>query len=431
MARIMFASTGSNCGKTTVVCAILQALKKRQLNIKAYKCGPDYIDSMYHKAIGVESGNLDSFFCDRNEICTLLDNENISVIEGAMGFYDGISFTERASAYEISQLTDTPVVLIVNAKGMANSIGAVLKGFKDYLPNNIRGVLFNRVSPMVYVKMAEIARSCGLIPLGYMPEMEGVCFGSRHLGLEQPVNIKHKLNMLSEQAEKSIFLDEIISLASSSNPMKYDKIIIEKKYEKNVAVAYDEAFSFIYEDNINLLNAYGCNIRYFSPLIDKQLPECDRLIISGGYPEIYADRLAENKELMNDIKFKIKGGLKTIAECGGFMYLHDKLQSIDGSYYDMVGLIEGECYKTDKLQRFGYFNMKAENDNLICNKGDNITVHEFHYWDSTNCGNGFNLTKPLSERNHKAVISTDSFYGGFPHIYLWGNRNAAEKFLED
>lgn len=431
MSRIMFAATSSGSGKTTVLCAVLQALKNRGFNIKAFKCGPDYIDSMYHKAIGISSGNLDSFFCNREELCNLLDYEGYSIIEGAMGFYDGLGFTTRASAYEVSQLTKTPVVLIADCRGMANSISALLKGFKEYKPNFIKGVIFNRISEGVYAKMAERAREAGLKPLGYFPYNEDFSFESRHLGLVEPQNLEYKLNELAKQAEKSIEILDIINILINTPELNYTKIRLSKKYYKKVAVAKDEAFSFIYEDNINLLKKYGCEIIYFSPLRDKALPECDRLILSGGYPELYTKRLSENKELMIDIKNKINKGLKTIAECGGFMYLHKELECVDNHSYNMVGVIDGKAYKTDKLQRFGYFNMTALKDNMLCKKDESITVHEFHYWDSSSCGEDFILKKPNSIKEHKAVIATGTFYGGFPHIYFWGNRKVIERFLED
>lgn len=429
MPRIMFSSTGSNSGKTTVVCAVLKSLQNRNLDIKAFKCGPDYIDGMYHRFMGIESGNLDSYFCNRDELCTLLDCGKFSVIEGAMGFYDGLSFTEKASAYEISNITNTPVVLVINARGVANSISAILSGFKNYRQNNIVGVIFNQISPMVYKKMSDICINLGLRPLGYMPYNSDFSFESRHLGLKCPEDISQKLYKLALQAEQTLDLDAIVDIANNAENLNYNKIDINKAFNKTVAVARDEAFSFLYEDNINLLKLYGCDIKYFSPLRDKKLPDCDRLIITGGYPELYGRELSQNKELMCDIKCKIQNGLKTIAECGGFMYLHNSIECADGNYYDMTGVIDAKCYKSDRLKNFGYFNMQAQCDNLLCKKGETMTVHEFHYWQSTNCGEDFVLDK--MGKTHLSGIASDTLYAGFPHIYFWGNRNITERFLVD
>ncbi len=431
MPRIMFSSIGSNSGKTTVVCGILKALKNKNIPVRAFKCGPDYIDSMYHKSINVLSSNLDSFFCKRDEICQLLDCSEFSVIEGAMGFYDGISFTEKASAYEISQMTDTPVVIIMDCKGIANSVGALIKGFSEYRKNNIKGVIFNRISAMTYKKMAEIAENMDIIPLGYMPDDEKMAFKSRHLGLTEPKAIDTKINLIEKQVLESVDIDSIIKIAENTSDLEYNKTKITKKYNKKVAIAYDEAFSFIYDDNINMLKEYGCEIVFFSPLRARTLPDCDRLILSGGYPEIYAQRLSENKELLADIKSKIDGGLKTIAECGGFMYLHREIESVSGHIYNMANVINGIAYRTERLQNFGYFTMIAQKDNILCKKGESITCHEFHYWNSTFSGNSFRLIKPNSTREHKAVNTTANLYAGFPHIYFYGNRKALENFLED
>ena len=431
MARVMFSSISSGSGKTTIVCAILMALKNRKINVKALKCGPDYIDAMYHREIGVSSGNLDSFFCDRDEILALADTEEMAIIEGAMGFYDGIAFTNRASAWEISEITDTPVILILDCRGMANSVIPVLRGFKNYQKNNIKGIIFNRVSESTYNKMADFARIEGLIPLGYMPENKEYYFKSRHLGLSAPGDIRIKLSLLAQQAEKTIDLPAIADIAAEAPTLSYHSEPITNSYNKTIAIARDDAFSFVYEDNIDMLREYGCNIVFFSPLRDKKLPKCDRLILSGGYPELYGYELSKNTELMADIKNKIKGGLKTIAECGGFIYLHSKMEGNDSVNYNMVGLIKGEAYKTTSLRNFGYFNMTAQRDNVLCKKGESLRIHEFHYWDSTNHGNGFSLKKPLSEKTHLSVVATDTLYAGFPHIYFRGNRAALENFLKD
>ena len=432
MSRIMFCGTGSGSGKTTITCGIIKALKNRKLNISAYKCGPDYIDSMYHRAIGVKSSNLDSFFCNRDELNYLLYNEDFSVIEGAMGFYDGLNFTTRASAWEISELTNTPVVLIVDCKGIGNSVVAILKGFLELNKNNIKGVIFNSVSKHTYEKLKEVVeKSLNIKALGYFPKNDNFKFESRHLGLKTPEDISEKLELLGKQAEESIDLEGIIEIGKGAEPIKECKITLNKSFNHIVALAYDEAFSFIYEDNIRLLEAYGCKIVYFSPLRDKKLPPCTRLILSGGYPELYGRELSENKELLADINNKISGGLKTIAECGGFIYLHSEMEDIEGNIYKMADVIKGRAFKTNRLGHFGYFNMVAKADNLICKGNEEVSVHEFHYWDSTSLGEDFILTKPTTQREHCSGNGTKNFYGGFPHIYFLGNRKAVERFLED
>ena len=200
MPRIMISATGTNCGKTSIVCGLLKILKDRGMNVKAYKCGPDYIDGMFHKEVlGVESSNLDSFFCNKDQLCALLDNDkDLNVIEGGMGFYDGVGFEDKGSCYDISKLTNTPVVLIINCKGMSSSIGATLRGFIEYRQDNqILGVIFNRLSPNLFEGCKEVALSLGIVPLGYIPDIKEGLFDSRYLGLVTPENIDEYLGDVS------------------------------------------------------------------------------------------------------------------------------------------------------------------------------------------------------------------------------------------
>ncbi len=428
MARLMIAGTSSGCGKTSVVCGILEALKKRNIAISSYKCGPDYIDGMLHeKAIGIKSGNLDSFFCSRDEICTLLDRKGLNIIEGVMGHYDGIAMTDRASSSDISKITNTPVVLVIQCRGMSNSIGAVIKGFTEYGENNIKGVIFNRLSPMLYESVSEICKSMGVRAYGFLPEIKDAVLESRHLGLVTDDSIeayKRKLRILGEYTEKYIDIQGLTELADSAEPLKYNRINIDKISDSTIAIAKDEAFCFNYSDNISLLKAMGCDIVYFSPLRDKKLPYCDRLILSGGYPELYKEELSANVSMLADIRDKLNKGLKTMAECGGFMYLHENIEGAP-----MVGAIKGSAERTDRLGSFGYITMIAEKDGFLLKKGDKIKAHEFHYYTSDNRGVDFHCVKPASGRNWYTGHIYENMYCGFPHIYLWGNRKIAEDFV--
>ena len=429
MARFMIAGVSSSCGKTSVVCGILKALKDRGHNIRSYKCGPDYIDGMLHKrAIGIPSGNLDSFFCTRDEICTLLDRDGISVIEGVMGYYDGIAGSERASSYDIAEMTDTPVVLVINCKGISNSAGAIIKGFSQYKDNShIKGVIFNRLSPMLYESMKELCNTMGIKAYGFLPEIKEAELPSRHLGLvtdEDMASFRRKIDILAENTEKYIDINGLLELGEGAEDLSYKRINIEKISDKTIAVAKDNVFCFNYEDNIWLLKEMGCDIVYFSPLKDKNIPPCDKLILSGGYPELYAKELSENKSMLMDIKSKIKSGLNVIAECGGFMYLHEYIDGVP-----MAGVIRGNSVKGSSLKHFGYITMTAQKDNILCKKGEEIKAHEFHYYRSDNEGRDFHAVKPLSKRAWHTGHLSVNMYCGFPHIYLWGNRKAAENFV--
>ncbi|MCM1024233.1 MAG: cobyrinate a,c-diamide synthase [Prevotella sp.] len=438
MRRIIIGGTNSGCGKTTVTCGILQALCKRGLKVSSFKCGPDYIDSMfYEKIIGAKANNLDSFFCNNDVLKFLLydngKNSDISVIEGVMGFYDG--YCDRGSAFSVSEITETSAVIVVDCKGMSGSIGAVIKGFLDYRkPNNIAGFIFNRLPERLVDFVKEICIELDTEFLGYMP-LNDFIIESRHLGLitaNEIADIKYKINRLGELAEKHILIDRIIKISNKIFP-KYIAPGIQKiscGILPTIAVSNDEAFCFEYAENLSLLEKMGCKIKYFSPLTDKEIPEnsCG-LILCGGYPELYAEQLSENKSIIKDIYQKIKSGLPTIAECGGFMYLHKCLENDDGMEYECIGIILGRTFKTEKLQRFGYIEMTAENDNLLCKKGEKILAHEFHYWDSSSPGKNF-TAKKSDGRSWKCIHAYKNLYAGFPHLYFYSNIKIAESFIK-
>lgn len=439
MNRVLIAGTGSGSGKTTIVCGLCRCFQNMNLNVHTFKCGPDYIDSMFHsRVLGVNTGNLDSWFCDASTVCEILHengkNSDISLIEGVMGYYDGVGFSTKASAYEIADITQTPVILVIDCHGMSTSINAVLSGFAGFKENShIKGVIFNRLSERLYPMAAKMAESLGIEPLGYMPYKKESVLESRHLGLVTAEEIKdfnEKINNLAGQMKETIDLQGILKLSEGAGDLK----ICEQEYKKypvRIAVAKDSAFCFLYKDNMDFLKKAGCEIVYFSPLNDVKLPEnIHGLILSGGYPELFAKRLSDNISMRESIYNAVNNGFPTIAECGGFLYLHDELEDNTGKAYQMAGVIHAKGCKTQRLQRFGYMTMKAESDNLLAKKGEEFTAHEFHYWSSTDLGTAFSIKKAADESVALGVHATKNLYAGFPHIYFYGNRKAAENFLQ-
>lgn len=432
MNRILVAGTHSGCGKTTVTCALLSALKARRLNISAFKCGPDYIDPMFHReVVGVRAHNLDAFFCDDAALRGQLAAHagDISVVEGVMGYYDGIGPEGRASTYEVARATGTPAVLVVDTKGMYASTGAVLKGFLEYREQSgIRGVIFNNASPLFYEGLCSIAEKTGVTPLGFLPKESKAAIESRHLGLvtaSEITDIQDKLMRLGELAERHIDIDGLLALAASAPQLNAAKRSIRPLGSVRIAVARDNAFCFMYQENLELLEALGAELAFFSPLRDQALPEhTGGLYLPGGYPELHLEELSGNAAMLEDISKAVQGGMPTIAECGGFLYLHDAL---DG--FPMSGVIHASAYKTGKLKRFGYATLCAKADNLLCAAGDSIRTHEFHYYESTDCGEAFIAQKPLSERSWSCVHATDTLYAGFPHLYFDANPVFAENFV--
>lgn len=437
--RIVIAGTGSGCGKTTVSCAILQTLVNRNLKVGAFKCGPDYIDTMFHsRIIGTKSSNLDSFFFDNNTLKHLLVKNSkgldISIIEGVMGFYDGIStLSYKASTYEVSEITKSPVILIVDAKGAALSVLAVIEGFLNFASqNHICGVILNRCTMGTYKMLAsEIEkRFRGKVkPLGFLPKMPDCMIESRHLGLvtaDEIKDLKNKLDILAKQAEETIEIDEILKIAKSSESVETEEIKLPEFNEKvRIAVAKDEAFCFYYKDSLKILEELGADIVEFSPLGDEELPSnIHGIYLGGGYPELYANRLSENKKMLMSVKTALQNNMPCIAECGGFMYLVEYIGE-----YSMVGYLTGKCFDNKKLTRFGYVTLKAKTDNMLCKRGEKIPAHEFHYWDTEITGTDFTAEKP-SGKSWDCIFATDTLYAGYPHFNFWANTDFATNFYE-
>ena len=256
---------------------------------------------------------------------------------------------------------------------------------------------------------------------------------SEELTPENIDEFNEKIELIAMYMSQYIDVDRLLKVAKCApNKLVYEKPEVGKKYDCVVAIAKDEAFCFNYDDNVDMLRELGCTVKFFSPLEDSHIPEdADGLILSGGYPELYAKKLSENTELIDDIRLKIQNGMPTIAECGGFMYLHKTIEDEAGRIYPMAGIIDGECSKGKRLNKhFGYITMTASRDNVLCKKGEQFTAHEFHYYNSTNDGHDFKAVKPVGGRNWITGNTTPTFYGGFPHIYFKGNENVVYQFLD-
>lgn len=437
--RIVIAGTGSGCGKTTITCAILQALVNRKLCVSAQKCGPDYIDSMFHcRIIGAKCSNLDSFFFDENTLKYLLQKNSkdcdVSVIEGVMGFYDGISMSSvKASTHEIAIITKSPVLLVVDAKGASRSVLAVIHGFLSFFPDNqICGVILNRCTLGTYnVLASEIEKRFEnkVKPLGFLPTLSDCTVESRHLGLvtaDEIKDLKNKLDILANQAEESIEIDELLRIANNADIIETEEVIIPKFQEKvRIAVAKDNAFCFYYKDSINLLKEMGAEIIEFSPMSDATLPEgIHGMYFGGGYPELYKEKLSQNKTMLDSVKNALQNNMPCIAECGGFMYLTEYIEDLP-----MVGYLKGKCFDNKKLTRFGYITLKAKKDNMLCKRGDEIPAHEFHYWDSENTGEDFKAEK-ISGKSWDCVFATETLYAGYPHFHFCANKDFAKNFYK-
>lgn len=440
--RLMLAAASSGSGKTTIACAILQALTRMGEHPVSFKCGPDYIDPMFHRQVlGVPSRNLDLFFSDEATAAYLLqknsENFSLAFIEGVMGYYDGIATTTEASSWQLAKATQTPVVLVLNCKGMSVSIAAQLGGYLSYQPDSqIKGVILNQVSKSIYPEIkALIEQRYDVAVCGYMPKMSDCSLESRHLGLvtaEEIGDLQQRLEKLGEQAMQTIDLPLLLKIAAQAPALAVPAVQLPAPNPTplRIGVARDKAFSFYYADNLELLEQLGAQLVEFSPLHDPQLPDdLDGLLLGGGYPELYADTLSQNRTLMAQIKASLQNGLPCIAECGGFQYLCEQLEGADSKSYPMVGFLPGSSFRTPSLRRFGYVRLTAQKDNLLCKKGEGFAAHEFHYWDSQHCGNGCIAQKPYRRSNWECVVCDENFWAGYPHLYFYANVQMAKNFL--
>lgn len=437
--RVMFAATRSGSGKTTVTCGVLAALKKQNIKVQAYKCGPDYIDPMFHRTVlGIDTGNLDTFFADADAIGRILARDTkdaeLIVMEGVMGYYDGVGgATTMASSYELSKVTKTPVVLIVDAKGASVTLAAIIRGIMEYKKDSrIVGVILNRVSPMFYSRIKHVIETeCGIPVLGYLPEDASFAVPSRHLGLLQPDEMQKQrdwVETVAKAARKTIDIDGILEIAAQAEMLQIQKATGETEKSKfpagyRIGVARDAAFSFYYRENLRMLEDMGATLVYFSPLTDAHVSEVDALIFGGGYPELYAKQLYENQSMRASVWQALEAGMPCHAECGGFLYLGKSLADAEGNVYEMVGFLDGAGFRTERLQRFGYVELAPQEADAFA-VNTILRGHEFHYWDSTDCGGACLAWKPLSkQKTYPCMVKKKGTFAGFPHLYYAGAEN--------
>lgn len=456
--RIMLAAPKSGSGKTLLTCGLLEVLRRRGLNPIACKCGPDYIDPMFHRyVLGISGRNLDSFFLPTEGVRKVLvdavreEQAGIAVLEGVMGYYDGLGGTETsASSWEIAEITDTPAILVLDCKGASLSAAAMASGFLHFRKkSHIAGVILNRVSSMYYERLAAaVEEASGLPVLGYLPESEEYRMESRHLGLFLPGEIdrlRERIGRLADQMEKSIAVERVLEVAGML-PLRIENKEKEKAENESmeaesiakfpacqeqkvtsrvrIGVARDEAFCFYYQENFRLLEQMGAELVYFSPLRDKKIPNrVDGLLFGGGYPENYARELAENAAMRESIRRSIAAGMPFLAECGGFLYLHRTLEGSDGKHWEMAGVYPFDAYRTNRLRRFGYVR-------LLTSSGQEIHGHEFHYWESEDPGTDWEAVKPTGNRSWRCIHEKGGQIGGFPHLYYASCPDFLRKWLD-
>lgn len=440
MSRLLFAAPCSGSGKTVVTCAFLQAALDRGLRVCSFKCGPDYIDPMFHRQVyGIPCANLDLFLTPEDTALRMLAarQDDLEVLEGVMGFYDGVGGTDQCSSWDLARRTRTPVVLVLRPGGTSLTLAAQVQGLVRFREKSgIAGILLNRCSAAQAAHLRPILEeNTGLPVLGFLPELPQAAFESRHLGLLAPDEVKNvaqKLSALGRALAENADLDALLRLAQSAPRLCLPPaapVQPECAVPVRVVVAQDEAFRFVYPENLELLRRLGAETVFFSPLRDGGLPrDVGALYLPGGYPELYAETLSRNEAVRQAVARAAADGMPVVAECGGFLYLHRTLEDPDGRRWPMCGVLPGEGIRTRRLQRFGYARLTAGADNLLLRAGESLPVHSFHYWDSTDRGGDLEAEKP-DGRRWKTGFAAPALFAGFAHLYFYADPEIARRFV--
>jgi len=446
----MIAGTNSGVGKTTVTLGIMSALVQKGIKVQGFKAGPDYIDPSHHTFVtGNASRNLDTWMMDTN-VCRELfarsaANADISVIEGVMGLYDGsIDSTGHGSSAHLATCLNAPVILVVNARGVAQSAGAIVMGFKEFNKEiRLAGIILNNIASQSHydcVKKA-IEGSCSVTVLGYLKKDNDIIIPERHLGLipsdEGRVN-SALYEKLGQMILETVDIDRVLNAAGLAGiyPDYHKSIFINKNDPLRVtlAIAKDRAFCFYYQDDIDLFEALGAKIKYFSPLNDRSLPDdIDGIFMGGGFPELYAAELTQNESMRNSLSESQKQGILIYGECGGMMYLLEKLIDCNGRSFKMSGILSGASRMENRRQGLGYVIVDAIRDSVICKKGDTFRAHEFHWSKLQNVPDdtvfAYNTRKNRGYKTGFDGIGMNNVLASYTHVHFSSNPELARNLL--
>jgi cobyrinic acid a,c-diamide synthase len=450
--RIVVAGTNSGVGKTSVTLALVSALRKRGLRVQTFKVGPDYLDPTY---LSIASGrpcyNLDGWMMGRDYVRRLFTRSahtaDVAVIEGVMGLFDGSDPVDSSgSTAEIASWLDAPVLLVINVHGLARSICAVAKGYCEFDPNlHVAGVVANKCGSERHgFWLGESLKAFGLPPLvasitrGAFPTLP-----SRHLGLvtaDDQSLTDAILSQLAEVLERHGSIDAVLGIARNAPPVQgvsQDRETWTPRRPVRLGLAYDAAFHFYYEDNLEALEAAGCELIRFSPVSDSALPErLDAVYLGGGYPEEYAEALSENGSMRRAIREFAAAGKPVYAECGGLMYLSRGIQSRDGRRFEMVGLLPQWTRMLDRLKSLGYVEVTLAETSLFGSSGDKLRGHEFHYSelidpsvDDTGCQPVYLVTRMRSDSQEPEGFQCGSVLASYIHTHFASREKALKHFV--
>ena len=429
--RLVIAGTHSGCGKTTVATGVMAALVARGLKVQPFKVGPDFIDPTHHtKICGRTSRNLDPFMMGedgvRDTFIRASKGADIAVIEGVMGLYDGIDGTGGSSTAHIAELLDAPIILVVDARGMSRSALALIHGFSTYQPDiRIAGVIFNRIGSARHRQMIE--SSLTLPAFGWIPKKDRLAVRSRHLGLE----MAHETGLMSEFAaviDEHCDTSAMMSIARAASPLKDEIALpVEQRSLVKIGIAWDSAFCFYYQDNIDRLRLAGAELVFFSPLSDR-LPDIQGLYIGGGYPELHLETLSSSL-CRTDIARAADAGMPVYGECGGLMYLTEEISA--GRTYRLCGVLPATTEMTTSVQALGYVHGQTVHALPCFPTGLSIRGHEFHYSRviaAPDATYAFALQRGKGIENGRDGLVQNRAIGTFTHAYF--SNDFARHFIQ-
>lgn len=439
--RIVLAGASSGVGKTSITCSIIYAFQKQGYSVQPFKVGPDYIDPSYLSSISKnETFNLDVWLMGKNQLLSSFvsnSKSDVSVIEGVMGFYDGFGGNSNyASTHHVASITKSPVILILDASKTARSIAATSLGFQKFHKNSrISGIILNKIGSRKHENLCRQALQKTKLPIvGVIPKDPLLNLESRHLGLFSTLENKtlyHKIKKISKIISKRLDISKILELAKNTSHLPKISKPNYKKPKITIAVALDTSFNFYYQNNLEALRREGASLKFFSPVNDKKIPQCDGLYIGGGFPEILGSKLAKNQTMKKLIKNLAEDNLPIYAECGGLMYLTKSIFS-ENKKYKMVGVFDAETFMTKKMT-LNYTKGKITRS-LISEKQHIIQGHEFHYskLDSVSSDSKFAYELEIGDgiKNHKDGLLQYNSLASYGHLYF-DSSNYAENFVKN
>ena len=434
----LLAAPSSGSGKTTLTLALLRLFAERGLTVQPFKCGPDYLDTRLHSLAASWGGNvrtginLDTFMASKEHVQELFyrysTGADASVVEGVMGLFDGAEKSEGSSA-EIACTLGIPVLMVVNAQSMAYSAAPLLYGFRTFDSRlNLAGVIFNQVNTLSHYRYLEAAaRDAGVEPLGYLPHSKTVAISERHLGLDSSAGYDREgvIAAMAEHVKKTVDIERLLDLTRVALPPFNPVSVSERKGDSVIAVARDEAFNFIYHENLEVLCEYG-KIVFFSPVDDERLPEADMIYLAGGYPELYAEQLSANSTMREQIASYCLNGGVVYAECGGMMYLGKTMTLKNGSVSPMCGVFDFDTTIQDSKLALGY--RKVVLDDM---PGVELPGHEFHYSRIKRAGALQNIATVKNARGESvetSVYREKNTIASYLHLY-WGENRCFPEYL--